>query len=602
MHRASTCSINRIFVSANSPYYTKPLLNINFILKISALSSSSSSALQTIPDSHSISVSNPLYHFLPQTQNPNNIVNLICSSLKQGNAHLALLQNDIKELLPHLGAQEISRVLLRFQSDYSSALVFFNWVKNGLGLRPTTQNYCIVIHILACSKKFPQAMKLLWELIELVRDVSPKDDIFQNLVVCTEDCNWDPVIFDMLIKAYVKAGMIGDGFSTLKKTIRVGFIPSVIACNCLLNGLVKLNCIDQCWEVHEEMGRIGIHPNVYTFNILINVLCKDGDVDKVNAFLEKMEEEGFDPDIVTYNTLISSYCRKGRLEDAFYLYKIMYRRGVMPDMVSYTALMNGLCKQGKVREAHQIFHRMIDRGLDPDTVSYNTLISGYCHEGKMQESRSLLHEMIRNGICPDDFTCRIVIEGYGKEELRPFAAKSLLERSSKDGHLPGLDIYNKLIESLCENLYVAEALLLKAEMVRKNIKPDLITYRTLICCLCHISRTAEGESLMEEMAESGLAPNLEICRSLIKGYCKERDIDKAETLLGLFAKEFQVFDSESYNTLVKVFCEDGDMAKLLELQDRMMKVGFAPNSLTFKYVIHGLWRTARPDKDKLHVE
>ncbi|KAM2014472.1 hypothetical protein ACFX16_045127 [Malus domestica] len=106
---------------------------------------------------------------------------------------------------------------------------------------------------------------------------------------------------------------------------------------------------------------------------------------------------------------------------------------------------------------------------------------------------------------------------------------------------------------------------------------------------------------MKEMAESGLAPDLEICRALIKGYCNEKDVDKAEALLGFFAKGFQVFDSESYNALVQVLCEDGDMAKLLELQERMMKLGFAPNSLTFKHVIHGLWKTATPDKKKLRV-
>ena len=366
-------------------------------------SSSSSSSLLTIPDSDSKSGLNPLYHLLPPTQNPIKIVNLICSSLRQEKTNISLLQNSIKGLLPHLGTHEISRVLLRCQSDYSSALFFFNWVKNDLGLKLTTQNYCILVHILAWSRKFSPAMRLLSELIERVKDVSTKDDIFQTLVLCTEDCNWDPVIFDMLIKAYVKAGMIRESFSAFNKMVEIGFFPSVISCNCLLNGLARLNCIDQCWHVYQEMGRIGVHTNGYTFNILTHVLCKDGDVDKVNAFIERMEEEGFDPDVVTYNTLINSYCRKGRLEDAFYLYKIMYRRNVIPDLVSYTALMKGLCRQGRVREAHQLFHRMVHRGLDPDIVTYNTLIRGYCTKGKMQECRSLLREMIREWDLPRQF-------------------------------------------------------------------------------------------------------------------------------------------------------------------------------------------------------
>jgi hypothetical protein len=162
-----------LIVSTYAASHTKPPLkpfpNNNFIFRSTFSSSSSSSFLQTIPESDSKSISNPLYNLLPRTKNPNNLVNLICSNLKQESTHLALVQNDIKGILPHLGAHEISRVLLRCQSDCSSALTFFDWVKNYLCLRPTTQNYCFIIHILTWSRKFSQAMKLLSELIEMVR-------------------------------------------------------------------------------------------------------------------------------------------------------------------------------------------------------------------------------------------------------------------------------------------------------------------------------------------------------------------------------------------------------------------------------------------------
>ena len=123
MPRTSLYSINQILILShkNSAFHSKPFLNLNNFIPISAFSSS----LQIIQDSESKSISNPLYHLLPRTQNPNNIVNLICSNLKQ-NTHLPLFQNELKGLLPHLGSHEISRVLLRFQSDSSSALTFFN--------------------------------------------------------------------------------------------------------------------------------------------------------------------------------------------------------------------------------------------------------------------------------------------------------------------------------------------------------------------------------------------------------------------------------------------------------------------------------------------
>ncbi|MED6197508.1 hypothetical protein PIB30_057050 [Stylosanthes scabra] len=535
-----------------------------------------------------------------------------------------------------MDADQISRILLRSQSDYSSALTFFNWVKHDLGITHTVQNYCIVIHILAWSGIFSETMNLLSELIHMVevQSFAPNEDIHQNLVMCAEDCNWNPVIFDMLIKAYVKVGMIEKGLEIFRKNVEACFMPSVTACNCLLSGLSRINYDGYCWEVFEEMGRLGIHGNGYTFNILTHVLCKDGDSDKVNGFLDKMEEEGFEPDLVTYNTLLNSYCRKRRLEDAFCLYKIMHIRRVKPNLISFTALMNGLCKEGKVKKAHQLFHQMVHSGIDPDIISYNTLIGGYCREGKTQMSRLLLHEMIGKGIFPDNISCWLVVKGYVKDgklasalnlvvelqrfrvkipedlhdylivalckERKPFAARSLLQRVSEDvSYTPKVSTYNEVVVSLCKLNNVEEAILLKSEMAKKGVSLNLSAYGAIISCLCEVNKTLEAEGLLEEMVCSGILPDLEICRVLVNGYCKERNVEQAVSLLNFFAKEFRVYDAESYNAVVKVFCEDGNVAELMELQDRLLKVGYVPNSLTCKYVIQGLQKTMVLDDELL---
>lgn len=95
------------------------------------------------------------------------------------------------------------------------------------------------------------------------------------------------------------------------------------------------------------------------------------------------------------------------------------------------------------------------------------------------------------------------------------------------------------------------------------------------------------------MVEFGVNPDIATCRALINGFCKERNLDKAESLLGSIVEDFQIYDIECCNALLKIYCEAGDVAKLMELQDRLLKVGFAPNSLTFKYVIDGLCKATR---------
>ncbi|CAH2080045.1 unnamed protein product [Thlaspi arvense] len=579
---------------------------------------------------------NPLYNLLPQTQNPNRIVNVICSTLNQRDFVLSNLQGEVKSLIPHLGDREISRVLLRFQSDASRALAFFTWVKFDLGKRPNVGNYCLLLHVLAWSKKFPLAMQFLCEMIELVTESPSKkdedeEDVFNVLVSSTDECNWDPVVFDMLVKGYLKLGLVEEGFSAFRKVIDSGFRVSVVTCNHLLNGLLKLDLMEDCWQVYRVMCRVGIHPNTHTFNILTNVFCNDSNFHQVDDFLEKMEEEGFEPDLVTYNTLVSSYCRRGKLKEAFYLYKIMYRRRVVPDLVTYTSLIKGLCKEGRVREAHQTFHRMKDRGVTPDCISYNTLIYAYCKEGTMEQSKKLLHEMLGNSVVPDRFTVKIIVEGFVRErrllaavnfvveltrlkvktpfevcsflieslcrEGKPFAAKHLLERvSEEEGHEAKPETYSNLIESLSRCDAIEEALLLKEKLASQNQVLDGKTYQALIVCLCRIGRNREAESLMLEMIGCEVKPDSCICEALVNGYCKESDFAKAESLLSFFAMEFRIFDIESYNSLVKAICDTGSgYEKVLELQERLQRVGFVPNSLSCKYMIQGLKPTRRFD-------
>ncbi|KAJ6691414.1 PENTATRICOPEPTIDE REPEAT-CONTAINING PROTEIN 3 MITOCHONDRIAL [Salix koriyanagi] len=230
---------------------------------------------------------------------------------------------------------------------------------------------------------------------------------------------------------------------------------------------------------------------------------------------------------------------------------------------------------------------MIGNGIFPDSFTCRVLIQGYRNEGWLISALNLVVELEKFGVSISPDIYNYLIASLCEED-RPFAAKTLLERMSQRGYIPRVEIYNKLIESLCKSDCVADALTLKAEIVAGKTNPNLLTYKALIRCLCRMGRSMEAEKLMEEMLHFGLQPDQETCRAMIHGYCREKDAGRAESLLVLFAKEFHIFDSESYSTVVRIVCEDGDVAKFMELQEQMLKVGFAPNSLTCKYMIDGL--------------
>lgn len=420
---------------------------------------------------------------------------------------------------------------------------------------------------------------------------------------------------------------MSDALNTCQQVIALGFSPDVNTFNSLLNPLVKLGSLEECWDLYYQMKRLKVLPNTYTYNMLICALCKGQDVIKANKFLEEIENEyGFSPDIVTYNTILNGYCKRRRLNAAFHLFDVMPLRGIEPNLVSYTTMIGGLCRDERLRDARKLFDKMCNQGIDPDSFVYKVLIQGYCKAGRTREARLLLQEMVASGFVLDDFTCELVVESHvnlGKllsclnlvallrkqgirisvgsytcliqalcVEKRPHATKDLLKWMADDGLQPDIKVYNMIINCFCECDYVKEAFKMKGEMETGGVAPNRDTCCSLIGCLCRLGRTTEGEVLMEEeIGKHGVKPDGDICSMLVNGYCREGNLSRAESILRQFVERFGVHDRRGYNYLVRAYCEesdDNDIGEALKLQERMAKLGFVANAETCKSIIYGL--------------
>jgi len=285
-----------------------------------------------------------------------------------------------------------------------------------------------------------------------------------------------------------------------------------------------------------------------------------------------------------------------------------------------------MCKAWRLKDARRMFDRMVQNGLCTDAVAYSVLITGYCNEGRLREARFLLMEMVGSGLSAVAFALRIVIEGhvnfrklltclnmvaplrkYGVvipsqsyscligalcNEMRPNAARGLLQWMIEDGHSPRLQMYNMIVDCFCQCDNPKEALDVKIEMMSREVKPDYDTYRSLITCLSRLGRSLDGQSVMVEMIASGSGPNEAICAALVCGFCKEGELGRAELIVKSFVLDFQIHCNDSYNALMRTYCETRSTAESLALQDRMLELGFVPNSETCRSLIYGLSKGA----------
>uniref|UniRef100_A0A6N2LYB3 Pentatricopeptide repeat-containing protein n=1 Tax=Salix viminalis TaxID=40686 RepID=A0A6N2LYB3_SALVM len=108
---------------------------------------------------------------------------------------------------------------------------------------------------------------------------------------------------------------------------------------------------------------------------------------------------------------------------------------------------------------------------------------------------------------------------------------------------------------------VDEALLLFFQMLKKDIKPDVITYCTLIDGLCKLNKTSAGLCIFDFMCKNAVAPDIAIYNVLINMLlgkaiwrlhltlcpCVERgpkpDVDDAVQLFAKMTKKVEWIDA-----------------------------------------------------------
>uniref|UniRef100_A0ACD5Z4E0 Uncharacterized protein n=1 Tax=Avena sativa TaxID=4498 RepID=A0ACD5Z4E0_AVESA len=526
---------------------------------------------------------------------------------------------DLSRLFPYLGQDELTAVVLRAGHSHPLPTLRF-LVALPPPLHPSPPHLAFLAHSLASTRFFSHALDALSHLLRL----HPSHDALPTLLFSNQTAP-HPSLPGLLVKALLRHARLRDAFQAALRAAASGFPPDTVAFNALLAALSRAGRFGHLWAARDAMVRADVRPNVHTLNILVAALCRGEDAERAQGFLEELEEQGFEPDVVTYNTLLAGYCRRGKLQDALHLFDVMPPRGVDPDLVSHTVLMDGLCKAGRLSDARRMFDRIKHSGLSPDAVAYSALIAGYCNEGRVKEARLLLIEMVGSGLSSEGFALRAVIESHVKvgklltclnmvaplrkfgvviplesynclisalcEDMRPHAARGLFQWMIEDGHSPVLEMYNMIVDCFCQCDCADEALDVKAEMSSREVRLDFHTYKALVTCLCRLGRSLDGKKVMEEMIESGLLPNETICAALVCGFCKEGSLYKAELIMKAFVLDFQVHCNESYNTLMKAYCTTRSTAEALELQNRMLELGFVPSRETCRSIIYGLSRS-----------
>ncbi|KAL2539274.1 Pentatricopeptide repeat-containing protein [Abeliophyllum distichum] len=212
---------------------------------------------------------------------------------------------------------EIAHLVFDKIRNCELGLKFFDWVsQNSFSLDGLA--YSSLLKLLASSKVFTEIGNLLAECMKCEEKLPTRE------------------AFDVVIRAYSESGQVEKALELYSFVLKKhNVVPHVLACNSLLNGLVKNGKLEIAQNVYKEMverddGIENICIDNYSVCIMVRGLCKKGKVEEGKKLIEKRWGKNVIPNIVFYNTLIDGYCKRGDVDRAHGLLNELKLKGFLP--------------------------------------------------------------------------------------------------------------------------------------------------------------------------------------------------------------------------------------------------------------------------------
>ncbi|KAJ9556681.1 hypothetical protein OSB04_011295 [Centaurea solstitialis] len=345
-------------------------------------------------------------------------------------------------------------------------------------------------------------------------------------------CKPNVMTYSTIIDSLCKDEMVDDAVKLFHEMIiHKRILPDVVTYNSLIRGLCNLSRWDDAVKMLREMEDERISPDVITYTILVDALCKEGMAENAEAVLNIMVERGKVPNLVTYNSLIDGYGLRGEMKKAKEIYDMIRIRGLVPDVVTYNSLLNGYCKKLEIDEALLLFNELTEKGMKPDVVTYNTMLQGLFRVGRCKDAHELFNEMQAHIHIPRDaFTYRIVLEGLCANH-QVDEALSLFRLMSEKKLSFDIVVYNILFDgaSKCGKLNIAKVPF--NDLCARGLHPDVWTYNAMICGFCREGLVRESKELFQKMAEVGCVPDRVTYNILLRGLLKNGQHDTIKMLL-----------------------------------------------------------------------
>ncbi|XP_021772868.1 putative pentatricopeptide repeat-containing protein At5g43820 [Chenopodium quinoa] len=392
-----------------------------------------------------------------------------------------------------LSVDVVSRVLDKGDLGGDAMVLFFNWAIKHDSVGRDLGVYHVILKALGRRKLFDFMMDKFREMyveginmncgtVEIVMDsfirsrfVARAVELFRKLDEFGMKCGTEE--FNVLLKCLCKRAHVGTANSLLN-SMRGKLVFDCVTYNVVIGGWAKLGKVSEMEKCLEGMVEDGFCPDCETYSCLIEGLGKAGLVDDAVKIFKSMEGQGCRPNIGVYNSVIANYVFVGNFDECMKYCEEMSRNDCPPDIDTYAKIIWGLIKARKVADALEMFHEMLRQGVTPTTGMVTSFIEPLCNYGPPHAAMIIYKSARKQG-------CRISLNAYKLLLMRlsRFGKCGMLlklfDEMQESGYSADIDVYEYVVNGLCNNGQLEAAVCVMEEALRKGFCPSRLMYSKL---------------------------------------------------------------------------------------------------------------------------
>ncbi|VFQ83992.1 unnamed protein product [Cuscuta campestris] len=383
------------------------------------------------------------------------------------------------------------------------------------------------------------------------------------------------------------------------------------------------------------------HHNGPVYATMINILGSYGKLSEMKHVISQMKEDSCRCHDSVFASAIKTYAEAKLMDEAVLLFKSLPQFNCVNWTQSFNTMLEILVKESKLDDAYHIFLENSSRWeVKSRTFSLNLLMSALCQTKRSDLACHIFQEMNYHSCCVDKESYRILMNGLCQEKMFEEAIHllySMFWRISAKGSGEDVVIYRALLEALCDNGDVDEALRILSKVLQKGLKSPKRHRRQIQChhgadidsLKAHISEALvtglipshksyramaidyfagdkidAGNRVLREMCNKGFRPSVEIYEAKLLALFRQHRVNEAVEVVDRdMLGNNCVPNIMIYNTLIKGLCDErkSDFAvKYLEKISR--QVCCVANKDTYENLVDGLCREGRYRQASLVLE